>query len=102
MATDATLITERYYLCAPIIEKLPVLRISSNFSAAIHTTENNPINETHFLQQHLQVLSDNIGGRNSSMLTHVLHPAYIKLLVLQVAFPTVRSPAPYASETPRS
>lgn len=63
VVTDATLITESYYLCSPVVEELLVLRISSNFSAVIHPTEYNPVNETHFLKQHLQVLSDYIRCR---------------------------------------
>ena len=47
------LITECYYLCGPVIEELLVLCISSNFGAVIHPTEYDPVNEAHFLQQHL-------------------------------------------------
>lgn len=63
VVTDTTLITERYYLCSPIVEELLVLRISSNFGAVIHPTKYNSVNEAHFLQQHLQVLSDDVGCR---------------------------------------
>ena len=61
--TDTMLITERYYLCSPIIEELLILRISSNFGVVIHSTEYNSVNKAHFLQQHLQVLSEDIGCR---------------------------------------
>ena len=63
VVTDTTLVTERYYLCSPVIEELLVLRINSNFGAVVHSTEYNPIYEAHFLQQHLQVLSDDVGCR---------------------------------------
>ena len=63
VVTDTTLITERYYLCSPVIEELLVLRISSNFGAVIHSTKYDPVDEAYFLQQHLQVLSDDVGCR---------------------------------------
>lgn len=53
VVTDTTLVTERYYLCSPVIEELPVLRISSDFGAVVHSTKYDPIDEAHFLQQHL-------------------------------------------------
>ena len=63
MVTDTTLVTERYYLRSPVIEELIVLRISSNFGTVIHPTKYNPVYEANFLQQHLQVLPDDIGCR---------------------------------------
>ena len=53
VVTDTTLVTERYYLCSPVIEELPVLRISSDFGAVVHSTKYDPIDEAHLLQQHL-------------------------------------------------
>ena len=53
VVTDTTLVTESYYLCSPVIEELPVLRISSDFGAVVHSTKYDPIDEAHFLQQHL-------------------------------------------------
>lgn len=63
VVTDTTLVTEHYYLRSPVIEELLVLRISSNFGAVIHPTKYNPVDEAHFLQQHLQVLYDDVGCR---------------------------------------
>jgi len=50
VVTDTTLVTERYYLCSPVIEELLVLRISSYFGAVIHSTKYDPVDEAHFLQ----------------------------------------------------
>lgn len=50
VVTDTTLITERYYLCSPVIKGLLVLRISSNFGIVIHSTKYDPVNEVYFLQ----------------------------------------------------
>lgn len=60
VVTDALLFTECYYLCSSVVEELLVLRISGNFGIVVHSTKHNSINKVHFLQQHLQVLPNDI------------------------------------------